>query len=477
MRGLRSLTARLSLMFGVIMIAIWSLVSLLLTHALDHHFARQDADNLRGKLQLARSLLSGYTDTGSQDWAALNRELDRMLLGHSGHYLLITDPQGRVLVDTHPPGASQPGSGRMVGLSEADLGSMDSWQEDNRGYRSITERQQVDSRPGAGYPPYFMVRAALDTSYHQHFISDIKKGLYWFTAGIALISLFLGWFASRVGLTPLRELASVSENVTANKLSQRLALDHAPAELHASIQSFNAMLDRLETSFHRLSEFSSDIAHELRTPVNSLMMQTQVALSKERSADDYREVLYSNLEAAERLARMISEMLFLAKSEHGLLRVQGEELELAKELDELVEFFEPLAFEQQLHIIRRGNARLLGDRAMLQRAFSNLLSNAIRYTPTGASIRIDIEEDNAGVSVGVANPGTRIPPAELSRLFDRFYRADSARQQVTEGTGLGLSITRAIVEAHGGSLSVHSDNRETRFTARFPGVGKNKGMQ
>ncbi|MDX1267240.1 MAG: ATP-binding protein, partial [Oceanisphaera sp.] len=158
----------------------------------------------------------------------------------------------------------------------------------------------------------------------------------------------------------------------------------------------------------------------------------------------------------------------LAKSEQGQLGMQPQPLALADELDELLEFFEPLASEQQVRLQRQGNGHLLGDKSMLQRAFSNLLTNAIRYTPARGEVRIAISSNGEGTTVTVANPGPAIPPEQWPRLFDRFYRADSARQPVTEGTGLGLAIAKAIISAHGGSLSVQSDERETCFTAWFP---------
>jgi two-component system heavy metal sensor histidine kinase CusS len=165
---------------------------------------------------------------------------------------------------------------------------------------------------------------------------------------------------------------------------------------------------------------------------------------------------------------MISDMLFLAKSEHGLLTLKKDILELGHDLDELLEFFEPLASENKMELIRQGDGQLMGDRAMLRRAFSNLISNAIRYTPAGSRIIIRIKTDEDGVQVDVINPGKPIPEEQLSRIFDRFYRADAARTHHSEGAGLGLAITRSIIEAHGGFLSAKSTEYETIFSATFP---------
>ncbi|MBR9857068.1 MAG: heavy metal sensor histidine kinase [Gammaproteobacteria bacterium] len=478
-----SLTTRLSLIFSISMLAIWSVVSLVLIQALDHHFARQDQTDIKGRIILAENFLSAHVQGNSQDWSVLQARLSDALSGHGGYYLQMTDLNGKTLVTVgphspahmpstpHSQSPSQAGLNRPLPVPEL-LPLAESWTENGIRYRSMTEQFVLNALPSVsastGLPDSVLIRVALDTSYHQHFIDDIKIGLAWLTGGIALVSVLLGWFASRMGLTPLHSLARLSARVTANRLDHRLPLAGAPAELHGPINAFNGMLDRLEDSFQRLTAFSSDIAHELRTPVNSLMMQTQVALAHPRNAEEYKEVLYANLETAERLARMIGEMLFLAKSEQGQLGMQPQPLALADELDELLEFFEPLASEQQVRLQRRGNGCLLGDKSMLQRAFSNLLTNAIRYTPAKGEVRIAISSNGEGTTVTVANPGPAIPPEQWPRLFDRFYRADSARQPVTEGTGLGLAIAKAIISAHGGSLSVQSDERETCFTAWFP---------
>ncbi|GAA3713223.1 copper resistance membrane spanning protein PcoS [Oceanisphaera sediminis] len=484
-----SLTTRLSLIFSISMLAIWSVVSLVLMQALDHHFARQDQSDIKGRIILAENFLSTHVQGNNRDWSLLQARLSDALSGHGGYYLQMTDLNGKALVTVgphlssdmpshmpsephaHSPLPSQAGLDQPLPAPEL-LPLAESWTENGIRYRSMAKPFVLNALPSfsasADIPNSVLIRVTLDTSYHQHFIDDIKVGLAWLTGGIALVSVLLGWFASRMGLTPLHSLAHLSARVTANRLDHRLPLAGSPAELHGPIQAFNDMLDRLEDSFQRLTAFSSDIAHELRTPVNSLMMQTQVALAHPRNAEEYKEVLYANLETAERLARMIGEMLFLAKSEQGQLGMQPEPLALAEELDELLEFFEPLASEQQVRLQRQGNGHLLGDKSMLQRAFSNLLTNAIRYTPARGEVRIAISSNLEGTTVQVANPGPAIPPEQWPRLFDRFYRADSARQPVTEGTGLGLAIAKAIISAHGGSLSVQSDERETCFTACFP---------
>jgi two-component system heavy metal sensor histidine kinase CusS len=264
----------------------------------------------------------------------------------------------------------------------------------------------------------------------------------------------------------------MTQGISANRLGELLPPQSVPPELVDLAIAFNDMLARLEGSFRRLSDFSSDLAHELRTPVSNLMTQTQVALSKARSADQYREVLYSNLEEYERLARMIADMLFLAKADNGLIVPSSEPVDLAAEVRDLFGFYEAFAEEQGVSLVLVGTGILRGDRLMIRRALSNLLSNAIRHTPRDASVKVLIDQRKSGeIELSVENPGEDIGPEHLPRLFDRFYRVDPSRQKASEGAGLGLAITKSIVEAHNGTIRIASANGSTRFAIAFPAAG------
>ena len=208
------------------------------------------------------------------------------------------------------------------------------------------------------------------------------------------------------------------------------------------------MLRRLKEEFDRLSEFSSDLAHELRTPINNLMTQTQVTLSQNRSPGEYRDILASNAEEYQRLARMIADMLFLAKADHGLILPSLEKIAVHDEAQALFDFYEALAEEKQVQLKLSGEAEISGDRLMLRRALSNLLSNAIRYTPSGEDVVIDIKGDLQGTTVSVLNTGPTIDEQMIPRLFDRFFRADKSRRQLdSDGAGLG-PVSYTHLRAH-----------------------------
>jgi two-component system heavy metal sensor histidine kinase CusS len=228
------------------------------------------------------------------------------------------------------------------------------------------------------------------------------------------------------------------------------------------------MLARLDDAFTRLSAFSADIAHELRTPLSNLLTHTQVTLTRPRAAADYEEALHSNLEDLQWMAQLVNDMLYLAKAEHGLMPAGREALNLAIEADGLLEYFAPLAEEAGVRLSRHGEAEVQGDRGMLRRALSNLLDNALRFTPTQGQVHITLMQTGTQVIIEVANQGEPIPEQARARLFDRFYRADPARSaSQSEHAGLGLAITRSIIHAHGGSIDCTSSAGWTRFTVKL----------
>ena len=255
---------------------------------------------------------------------------------------------------------------------------------------------------------------------------------------------------NRRELQPLAAIAKTAGAISASRLADRLDAKQVPDEVKPLADAFNAMLARLDDSFNRLSAFSSDLAHELRTPIGNLVMHTQVTLSKARSAADYRQALESNLEEFDRLTRMISDMLFLAKTDHGQSALRQESVNLRREVEAVMEFFDPLAQERQIELSLTGDGEIVGDRHTIQRAIANLLSNALRHTAAGSAVQIKIDRSSPdAVQLGVSNPGPDIPAEQLTQLFNRFYRADVARESSSESSGLGLAIVKSIAELLG----------------------------
>ncbi|MNP02110.1 Sensor kinase CusS [compost metagenome] len=290
--------------------------------------------------------------------------------------------------------------------------------------------------------------------------------LIWLTMGLAaLATALLGAWAARASLRPLRRISATAANVSAQSLSTRLDSSNLPVELRGLAEELNAMLARLEDAFQRLSGFSADIAHELRTPLTGLLTQTQVVLSRPRTLEDYREALHGNLEELQRLTAMVNDMLLLAKADHGLLAPNLQPLELADEVDALLEFYAPLAEDREIRLEREGHMQVRGDRGMLRRVLANLLDNALRFSPDGSAIRVRLQTGR----ISVENQGPAIPAERLPRLFERFYRADPARREGRgEHAGLGLAICRSIVRSHGGEIRCESAEGSTRFVITLP---------
>jgi two-component system heavy metal sensor histidine kinase CusS len=230
------------------------------------------------------------------------------------------------------------------------------------------------------------------------------------------------------------------------------------------------MLGRLEDSFNRLSRFSADLAHELRTPIHNLMGEAEVALSRTRSSEDYREVLESSLEEGQRLSRMIDSLLFLARAENAETRLEFSLVNVRNEMQAVVDYYDAVIAENQLEVHCEGQARLMADSILLRRALTNLLSNAVRHTPASGRITLSARETaNGAAEISVTDSGPGIPAAHLPRVFDRFYRIDPARAHSEKGTGLGLAIVKSIMELHGGTVTVESGpGRGTTACLHFP---------
>jgi two-component system heavy metal sensor histidine kinase CusS len=323
-----------------------------------------------------------------------------------------------------------------------------------------------------GHPRYGPPRlqVALDITRQELLLATYRKRLLLVLSGGILISAAAGAAVARRGIRPLRDITGTVERITATQLHERISPTHWPKELSSLAIAFDDMLDRLEKSFLRLSQFSADLAHELRTPVQNLMGETEVALSRKRTPEEYREVLESSLEEFSKLARMIDGLLFLARAERAERSIKARPIDAKKEIEAVLAFHEALAQEQGVRLHCHGNAILYADSILFRRAVTNLVSNALNYTPRDGSVDVFLKPlPDDGAEVRIEDTGSGIGPEHLPRILDRFYRADSARSEHRQGLGLGLSIVKSIMDLHGGTVDVQSTpSKGTVVTLRFP---------
>jgi two-component system heavy metal sensor histidine kinase CusS len=332
---------------------------------------------------------------------------------------------------------------------------------DGRSFRLRTDR---DDKRG------LVIQAALDRSEDEELLADYRWQLAYALAVSLVVCATGGYLIARRGVRPLGEVTATARRIDPAHLGERLAVRGLPAEVRDLADTFNGMLGRLEDAFGRLSRFSADIAHELRTPVNALRAEVEVALGRSRSGDEYRDVLGSCLEGCGRLARLIDSLLFLARAEDPRTVLKTEPVDVGHELAAVRELFDAAAAEAGVRLAVEAGPGLVvpADRALFQRAVGNLVANALAHTPSGRAVTLRAGRTDGGVQVEVVDTGEGVATEHLPYLFDRFYRADPARSPGGR-VGLGLAIVKGVVELHGGTAAVASEpGRGTTVTLTFP---------
>lgn len=284
----------------------------------------------------------------------------------------------------------------------------------------------------------------------------------------------MGYRIARHGIRPVEEIAVTARRITSTNLRERIRAEGYPLELASLAGTFNEMLDRLEESFERISRFTTDIAHDLRTPVNNIRGEAEVALARARTVDEYRDVLESSLEEAVRLSELIGDLLFLARAESPLTELHRENVNIGELLTTARDYYEASATDAGISLVVNDGAEPLNaelDRSLMLRAVSNLVSNAIEHTPPGGTVTLAATNEDAAIRIEVSDTGVGIPAEALARVFDRFFRVDPSRSKTSGGSGLGLAIVQSILTLHGGSAEITSQlGRGTRVTLRMPAL-------
>lgn len=457
--------ARLAALFAVVVAASCGALCLYLYVSFADQLARRDDLQLLGKLRQVRLQLGNAATP--ELLLARPQYLRDTMSGESNALILVrTAAGGATLLEINPEHQALPAPPPLDEAHEPALANLVRW-------------RAADGSPGAAVAAYARLgrpdgRRVLITVARSYPERDALLAAYRWRIGsgamaaslaAALLSALVIWRA----LAPLRRLRREADAITASRLSTRLTEPGAPPEIAQLVHALNAMFARLEEGFARLSQFSSDLAHELRTPVGNLLGQNEVMLARTRSTAEYQALLESNVEELARLGKMIDNMLFIARADHAQHALELRPLSVLPELERLADYFEGLAAERNVAIACAGSGKLNADAALFRRALGNLLANAVRHARQGSTIRLTARQTPSACEICVANEGEPLPTAALERLFDRFYRLDAARTDAAESNGLGLAIVRSIMTLHGGQARVEQDGAWLRFVLRFPG--------
>jgi two-component system, OmpR family, heavy metal sensor histidine kinase CusS len=424
------------------------------------HAFEEDNAVLADKLAAIRTDLKQPDGTNTVD-----RELKNRRAGEPAVYWVrIIDPAGSVVTETPemnrllPPNIFAP---PQISISLPH--STKDYQNDGKLFSLVAINETVAGQP-------YVLQIAQDRSADERFRKQFGA-LLALVLGLGLIaSTLVAITVTRRALRPLVEMKRSLERVQPAHFSERIEPAEWPRELQPVVTAFDGMLDRLEDSFTRLSQFSADLAHELRTPIGNMLGEAQVALTRERSSEEYRSVIESTAAECERLSGIIDNLLFLARAESAEQQIERSLFNARAALEKMASFYQTAAEDRHVNIECSGEGQIFADPALFKRAVGNLIDNALRFLTDGGNIYVSIGSRDGRTEVSVRDTGSGIASEHLPRVFDRFYRGDASRSSA--GTGLGLALVKSIVDLHGGSARIESElGRGTTVTLTFPNQG------
>lgn len=326
----------------------------------------------------------------------------------------------------------------------------------------------VSALPARDQRPPLRFLIGIDVQNVRQTQHDLGLALFGCVALGVLVASGLGYWVARLGLRPLRRVSRLAQQLGPPRLAGRLLPDHLPPELEQLVDAFNAALVRVEHAYGQLESFNADVAHELRSPLTNLIGQTQVALTRGRSAEHYFEVLQSNLEELERLRSIVNDMLFLASADQGSKAANLAVSSLAGEVAATVDYLDFILEDAGVQVAVQGDAQAKVERSYLRRALTNLIHNAAQHSTPGQVIEVRIGTLNDHAQIAVSNAGPAIAAEHLPRLFERFYRVDPSRHGGGGNHGLGLAIVKAVATMHGGQVFAHSQAGSNTFGFSLP---------
>lgn len=456
-----SVTSRLALLFALLAFVVLAIVGYVLYRNLEAQLMVRDDAALVTRVDQIRTLMQ---DVDVRNLINEKPHLFANMLGNTESLLVLRFPGEAPLIEVNPGRAAVPEVTPVPTTTPLSLDAVHHKTESN-GTPFIFVAANAQAADAGRELQIISGRLMTERT---RLLRDYRNQILLFASGAAVLAALIAYGLARRGMRPLRRLAEQTSSIGIGSLATRIDAGDAPRELEAVIRALNGMLDRLERGFTQLSQVSADMAHDLRTPIGNLLGQTEVGLSQRRDMAYYQRLLGSNFEELQRLSKMIDNMLFLARAEHADHAIERKLLPLDDEFERMAEYFEGPADERGIRLTFQGTGTVYADPLLLRRALANLLANAVRYAEADSEVLTVAEQGPDGTTLYVENRGPTIAPAQLERLFDRFYRADPSRHRSSESSGLGLSIVRSIMSLHRGTWRATSEGGVTRFTLLFP---------
>jgi heavy metal sensor kinase len=341
-----------------------------------------------------------------------------------------------------------------------------------------TPQYETIQRKGESYRMlYFPIKE--DTILHigksledvEESVTGLERLFLIFLFLILIASPLIFWLLAGKLLSPVIKIKTLAEKIRLGKLSERIDIGHKGKEIDDLVKMLNDMLDSCQLSIESQKRFSSDVSHEIRSPLTSLRGSIEVALRKKRTPEEYEDILRNNLADITRISRITDNLLFLTKVDNNIFELRRQWFDVKHFMETVVENFRYKALSADLSITEdyQKNLELNGDIDLLEHAFSNIIDNAVKYTPPGGKIIVSTREKDANIVITVSDTGIGISEDDIPRLFERFYRADKEGSRKLGGTGLGLAITQWIIHAHNGKIGVKSTvGSGSDFIVAFP---------
>ena len=420
-----------------------------------HAFAEDNAVQADKMFALSTDLRENGPDLFAEELTA-NRAGE-----HTPYSIRMLDSQGRIVAET-------PGMDRLIPTQifptarepREALG-------DRRDYRTAAKLFSLVAFNEYSNGQTYTLQVAQDRSSDEKVERNFAVLFVAVLSGGVLASALIAIIVTRRGLRPLGQMAQLLGRIGPDQLKERIGSTGWPRELQPLAIAFDQMLMRLDDSFTRLSQFSADLAHELRTPIANMLGEAQVALTRERTAVEYRETIESAVAECERLSRIVDNLLFVARVDAAREPIARKRFDARAAVEKISAFYQTVADDHHVTISCSGDGQIYADPDLFERAVGNLLDNALRFTAEHGAIRIAVSKHNSDFEVAVSDTGAGIPPEHLPRVFDRFYRAESSRS--SDGAGLGLALVKSIVELHGGQATIESNpGQGTIVKLRFP---------